>query len=105
MNIMQMMKQVEKIKKDVKITHEELEKVEVTGEAGSGAVTVVFNGHGKFKKITLSPEVSSMDNEMLEDIITTAMNQASNRASIVMEEKLKSVTGGMNIPGLQGLFK
>ena len=37
---------------------------------------------------------------MLEDIITSAINQASNKASKTMEDKMKAVTGGINIPGL-----
>jgi len=102
---MQMMKQAQKIQKNMKLTQEELANTEVVGEAGSGAVKVTFDGKGQFKSISLSSEVSGMDNEMLEDIITTAMVQATNKASQVMEEKLKAVTGGINIPGLNGLFK
>ncbi|MBO5435999.1 YbaB/EbfC family nucleoid-associated protein [bacterium] len=105
MNIMQMMKQAENIQRNMKLTQEELANTEVVGEAGSGAVKVTFDGKGQFKSISLSSEVSGMDNEMLEDIITTAMVQATNKASQVMEEKLKAVTGGINIPGLNGLFK
>lgn len=105
MNIMQMMKQAENIQRNMKLTQEELANTEVVGEAGSGAVKVTFDGKGQFKSISLSSEVSGMDNEMLEDIITTAIVQATNKASQVMEEKLKAVTGGINIPGLNGLFK
>lgn len=105
MNIMQMMKQAENIQRNMKLTQEELANTEVVGEAGSGAVKVTFDGKGQFKSISLSSEVSGMDSEMLEDIITTAMVQATNKASQVMEEKLKAVTGGINIPGLNGLFK
>ena len=70
---------------------------------------VTFDGQGKFKSIKLTPEAINPDNpssidtdsvEMLEDIITTAINQASDRASTLMEQKMKSVTGGINIPGL-----
>ena len=105
MNIMQMMKKAEEMQKNMKVTQEELANTEIVGEAGSGAVKVIFDGRGQFKSISLSSEVSGMDNEMLEDIITTAMVQATNKASMLMEEKIKSITGGIQIPGLNGLFK
>ncbi|MBR5555629.1 YbaB/EbfC family nucleoid-associated protein [bacterium] len=100
MNIMQMMKQAQSLQQKLKTTQEELANIEVVGEAGSGAVKVTFDGQGKFKAISLSSEVTGMDNEMLEDIITTAIMQASNKASMEMEQKMKAVTGGINIPGL-----
>ena len=47
------------------------------------------------------PSSVSQDNiEMLEDIITTAINQTSAKAQKVMEEEMKKVTGGISIPGL-----
>lgn len=100
MNIMQMMKQAQSLQQKLKATQEELAKIEVAAEAGSGAVKVTFDGQGRFKAIKLSSEASSLDSEMLEDIITTAMNQATEKATKQMEEKMKSVTGGINIPGL-----
>ena len=109
MNIMQMMKQAQTLQKKLKDTQEELARTEITGEAASGAVVVICDGQGKFKSIKLKPEAinpenpSSVDSEtveMLEDIITTAIQQASDRASKEMESKMKAVTGGINIPGL-----
>ena len=44
-------------------SQEELANVEVTGEAGSGAVVVTFDGQGKFKNIKLSSEATSLDTE------------------------------------------
>lgn len=109
MNIMQMMKQAQSLQKKIKDVQEDLASQEVTGEAANGKVKVTFDGQGKFKSIKLTPEAINPDNpssidtdsvEMLEDIITTAINQASDRASTLMEQKMKSVTGGINIPGL-----
>lgn len=109
MNIMQMMKQAQTLQKKLKDTQAELANTEITGEAASGAVIVTCDGQGKFKSIKLKPEAinpenpSSVDSEtveMLEDIISTAIEQASNRAAKEMESKMKAVTGGINIPGL-----
>ncbi len=109
MNIMQMMKQAQNLQKKLKDTQAELANIEITGEAAGGAVKVICDGQGKFKSIKLSPEAINSENpsavdadsvEMLEDIITSAIQQASEKATKQMEEKMKSVTGGLNIPGL-----
>lgn len=109
MNIMQMMKQAQNIQQKLKDTQAELSKTLITGEAGSGAVVVTLDGQGKFKSIKLKAEAINSENpssvdsetiEMLEDLISTAMNQASDKASKEMETKMKAVTGGINIPGL-----
>ena len=106
---MQMMKQAQNLQQKLKDTQAELAKTEIVGESASGAVKVVCDGQGKFKSITLKPEAinpedpSSVDSEtieMLEDIISTAIFDASDKASKEMEKKMKAVTGGINIPGL-----
>ena len=109
MNIMQMMKQAQTLQKKLKDTQEELSKTEITGEAAGGAVKVVCDGQGKFKSISLTAEAINPDApdsvdpemiEMLEDVISTAIFDASDKASKEMETKMKAVTGGINIPGL-----
>ena len=109
MNIMQMMKQAQSLQKKLKDTQEELAKTEITGEAAGGAVKVVCDGQGKFKSISLSAEAINPDApdsvdpemiEMLEDVISTTIFNASDKASKEMETKMKAVTGGINIPGL-----
>ncbi len=109
MNIMQMMKQAQSLQQKLKETQAELAKTEITGEAAGGAVVVTCDGQGKFKSIKLKPEAINPENpssvdaetiEMLEDIISTAINQASEKAGKEMEAKMKAVTGGINIPGL-----
>ena len=109
MNMMQVMQQAQKMQKKFKETQSELENTEVTSKSGNGAVTAVLNGQGKFKSIKLTAEAinptnpSSVDSdtiEMLEDLITEAMVDATNKANSQMEAKMKSITGGISIPGL-----
>lgn len=103
MNIMQIMKQAQSIQSKLKSSQEELAKMELTGEAAGGAVKVICDGQGKFKSIKLNASelsISSDTAEELEDLITVAINQASNKASKEMEAKMKAATGGMSIPGL-----
>ncbi len=109
MNIMQIMKQAQNVQAKLKSTQEELAKMEIIGESAGGAVKVTCDGQGKFKSIKLSPEAINSENpssvdsdtiEMLEDIISAAINQASDKAAKEMEAKMKQATGGLNIPGL-----
>ncbi len=113
MDIMKMMKQAQGLQQKLKDTQEELSRTEVTGESAGGAVKVIVDGQGRFKSIKLSPEAINPENpssidadtvEMLEDVITTAITQASKKATDEMETKMKSLTGGLNIPGMSGLF-
>ncbi len=109
MNIAQMMKQAQFMQKKLQEAQTELENTEFSAEAGNGSVKVVCDGQGYFKSIKLQKEAlnpenpSSVDDdtvEMLEDIISTAMKQALSQASSAKEAKMKSLTGGLNIPGL-----
>ena len=109
MNMMNMMKQAQNIQKRLKDTQEELNKMEISGEAGNGSVKVLCDGKGLFKSIKLSAEAICPENpssvsddtiEMLEDLISAAINNSSSQAQKIMENKMKSVTGGISIPGL-----
>ena len=107
--MMKLIKQAQDIQKKMKDMQVELDNMEFTGEAASGAVKVICDGQGRFKSIKLSAEAinpedpSAVDTdsiEMLEDLITTAMKQATTTSIENMEVRMKSLTGGVNIPGL-----
>jgi len=109
MNMMNMMKQAQNIQKKLVEAQNELSNTDVTAEAGNGSVKVICDGKGIFKSIKISAEainsenpssVSQDDIEMLEDLITSAMNSATAKSKTVLETKMKSVTGGVSIPGL-----
>ncbi len=109
MNLGNMMKQAQQMQKKLQEAQSELAAQTITGESAGGAVKVTCDGQGKFKEIKLTKAAINPENpdavdddtvEMLEDIITTAINNASNEASARMEAKMKSLTGGIKIPGL-----
>ncbi len=97
MNVMKMMQQAQNIQKRLKETQEELANTEITGE--SAGVVVTCDGQGKFKSIKI-PSIEGMDAEMLEDVIAAAIKSASDKATKLMDEKMKAATGGISIPGL-----
>ena len=109
MNMIQMMQQAQKMQKRLKEAQDELSNLEVKGVSNGNTVEVTMNGQGKFKKIKLTKAAINSENpdsvddetlEMLEDLITQAMNKAADEAQNTMEAKMKSVTGGISIPGL-----
>jgi DNA-binding YbaB/EbfC family protein len=109
MNLANMMKQAQQMQKKLQDAQSELASAEFKAASGDEAVVVICDGQGKFKSIKLSKMALNPENpdsvdedtvEMLEDLITTAMNQATSQATKEMESKMKSLTGGISIPGL-----
>ena len=110
MNLANMMKQAQQLQKRLTDAQAELANTEITATAANGAVTVICDGHGKFKSIKLTKEAVNAENpasvdddsiEMLEDLITQAMNQATADAQKTMKDKMKGIApAGLNIPGL-----
>lgn len=110
-NLQKMLKQAQDIQKQMESTQEELAATQVKGVAGGGAVEVVFNGKNEFISIKLKPEAINPDNpesvdaetvEMLEDLLSSALKDANNQASQLIQNKMSGITGGLNlnIPGL-----
>lgn len=95
------MKMVQQMQNRLMKIQEELANTIVEGTAGGGVVTVRVNGQREFKGIKIDPSaVDPNDVEMLEDLITAAINDAMEKAKAVSEEKLGALTGGLHIPGL-----
>ena len=76
---------------------EELAKMEVTGQAGGGMVSVVMHGQHAVKRVTIDPSLAD-DIEMLEDLVTAAANDAVNRIKQNSEEQMSGLTQGMKLP-------
>ena len=64
---------------------------------------MVITGKLRIKSISISPEVTE-EIDMLEDLVTAAVNEAIDTAQKIAQDRLNSITGGMNIPGLPGLM-
>ena len=73
----------------------------VEASAGGGSVTVKMNGRKQALSIKIDPEVvKSGDLEMLEDLVTSAVNAASTKVDQAMQSSMGGMLGGMGIPGL-----
>lgn len=96
-----MMKQLQQMQQKMLKAQEDLANETVTATSGGGAVTVEMNGHHEVMAVTLDPDaVDPADVEMLQDMILAAFNEALAKAQAMAEQKMKAVTGGLNIPGM-----
>ncbi len=100
-NKTQMMAQIQKMQEDMATAQADIEASLFTAASGGGAVEVSATGKKKIEKITISPDVvDPEDIEMLEDLITAAVNEVMNQIDKTTVEKMGAFTGGLNIPGL-----
>lgn len=97
----QLMKQANQMQMKMKKVQEELAKTEFEGTAGGGAVKVKVSGESKILSLTISPDaVKAGDVEMLQDMITLAVNDAIKTAKDTSAKEMEKITGGMGVPGL-----
>jgi hypothetical protein len=96
-----MMKKVQQLQEKMQKMQAELEKAEAEGSAGGGMVKVVSNGKMEVVSVTIDPEVVDKDDvEMLQDLIVAAVNESRRKIQELQQEQMSSLTGGLNIPGL-----
>ena len=99
-NMQGMMKKVQKMQQDMLKMQEELKNRTVEATAGGG-VTVVVTGRKTVEKVTIAPSaVDPEDVEMLEDLVTTAVNEAMRKVDEMTEKEMGKITGGMKLPGM-----
>ena len=100
-NMQNIMKQAQAMQEQMAKVQEQAAAKTVSGTAGGGIVTVTVNGAMQIVGVVMDPEVvKSGDVEMLQDLVVAAANDALRKAQEMMAEGMKSVTGGMKIPGL-----
>ena len=101
MRMNNIMKQAQKVQKQMLEIQEELANRTVEATVGGGMVTVVANGQQDLMAIRIDPEVvDPNDIEMLQDLILAAVNEAHRKSQELMTTEMNKLTGGLNIPGL-----
>ena len=100
-NMGNLMKQAQQMQEQLGKIQEEAATKTVDASAGGGMVTITVNGAMHVTKVTIDPEIlKSDDNEMVQDLVLAATNEALRKAKDLMAEEVKSLTGGMGIPGM-----
>ena len=97
------MKQAKEMQSKMADMQAELEHHEVTGQSGAGMVTVTLNCKGEMRKLQVdSSLVDPEDKEVMEDLIVAAHADARSKADAYSAEKMKEMTGGLDLPpGMQ----
>jgi DNA-binding YbaB/EbfC family protein len=100
-NMNNMMKQIQKMQKEMQETQAQIETQEFEATAGGGAIKAIVNGKKELINIELKPEIVDPDDiEMLQDLIIAAVNEALKTADETMASNMNKYTAGMNMPGL-----
>lgn len=95
-NMNNLMKQAQKMQKQMEETTKELEEKEVTAKAGGGAVEVTVSGKKEVTRVKLAEEVVDPDDiEMLEDLIRAATNEAFRQMEEISSSSMSKITGGL----------
>jgi len=95
-----MYKKAQEMQKKMADIQSELSSMEIEGSSGGDMVKAIVSGEKKILSLNLDPDILNEDKEMLEDLILVAINQAIEKVDSISKEKMGSLTGGMNIPGL-----
>ncbi len=95
-----LMKQAQKMQRQIETLQAELAEKEFEITSGGGAIAVKVNGAGEFRSLKIDEEFLKEDKEMVEQALLTAVQEAAAKAKEYNETEMQKVTGGMNMPGL-----
>ena len=96
-----LMKQAQRLKAEMERIQTEAATKTVEGSAGGGMVTAIANGKGELLSVRVDPAaVREEDLDMLQDLITAAVNDALRKARELLAQDVSRLTGGFGLPGL-----
>ena len=93
-----LMKQAQQMQANMKKAQDELAKVEVEGQAGSGMVKVTMTCAHEVRRVQLDDSLMGDDKEMLEDLIVAALNDAVKQVAATSKAKMSGFGAGLNLP-------
>jgi DNA-binding YbaB/EbfC family protein len=98
-DFMGLMKQAAEFQTKMQDLQNELDRIEVEGTAGGGMVTVTLSAKGELKGIKIDDSLMQpSEKEILEDLLVAAHADARRKAEAVLQERMKALTGGMQLP-------
>jgi len=99
-----LLKQARNLAERMKEIHEQLRSQRAVGSAGGGMVEVEVNGLSEVLDCRIDPQlVEQNDREMIEELVAAAANQAIAKAKKLHVEALRSLTGGIDLPGFDAV--
>ncbi|MCE5270207.1 YbaB/EbfC family nucleoid-associated protein [bacterium] len=99
-NITQLLQQAQKLQGRFKQMQTQMENQKIEGAAGGGMVRAVVNGKQELLEIRIDPDIlDPKDPEMLEELVTAAVNNALEKSRAILGEEMNRLAGGMSLPG------
>jgi nucleoid-associated protein EbfC len=93
-----LLKQAQQMQERLKSVQEELARLEVSGESGAGLVSVTLNGRYEALRVKIDPSLADESQEVLEDLVAAAFNDAVRRVEKAQQEHMSGLTGGIALP-------
>ena len=93
-----LMRQAQQMQENMGKLREQLASVEVEGQSGAGLVRVTMTCRHDVKRVSIDPSLLADDREMLEDLVTAAINDAARKVEAAVQEKMSALTGGLGLP-------
>ena len=101
MKLNNIMKQARQMQNEMMQIQEKLANETVEASVGGGMVSATFTGQGDLVSIKIDPEViNPEDKEMLEDLVTSAVNEGLRKSRELMNQKMGSITGALGAMGM-----
>ena len=97
-NFTDMLSKAKDMQDKMKEAQEQIKRIEVEGQAGGGLVKVVLTGDYELKLISISDEAKKEEQEIINDLIKAAYNNAKDNLKKKSAEELSKITGGINFP-------
>lgn len=98
-DLMGMMKQAKELQEKMQALQDEVAALEVEGSAGGGLVSAVMTGKSEMKRLKIDPSLLKPDEaEILEDLVVAAVNDARAKAEQLLADKMREMTGGLQLP-------
>lgn len=93
-----LMKQAQKMQEEMQKAQEELAHMIIEGQAGGGLVSVIMNGKHEAQRVKIDPSLLTEDQDMLEDLITAAINDAHQKIETETQERFSNMASGIQLP-------
>ena len=93
-----LMAKAKEMQEQMKNIQNKIASIRITGEAGGGLVKIVMNGTHSVEKVEISPTLMGEEEDMLEDLVAAAFNDAVNKIEKATKEAMMSMAKDMNLP-------
>ncbi|HMA10882.1 MAG TPA: YbaB/EbfC family nucleoid-associated protein [Steroidobacteraceae bacterium] len=97
-NIGNLLKQAQAVQENLQKAQAQVAQITATGEAGGGMVKVTLNGKHEAMRVQIDPALLTEEREMLEDLVAAAINDATHKVGVAVNEKMAGAMAGLQLP-------